>query len=588
MAGRIAQQFIDDLLARTDIVSLIDQRVRLKKAGKNYSACCPFHNEKSPSFTVSQDKQFYHCFGCGAHGNAISFLMEYDKLEFVDAVEDLASQMGLEVERENSNNSKFDQAKSQQQRQAAKDLYELIAQASRFFQQQLRSHPKKQQVIDYLKGRGLSGEVVQRFSIGYAPDEWDSLGKALGYSAQTSQQLLDAGLSIENESGRRYDRFRDRVMFPIRDKRGRYIGFGGRVLGDGTPKYLNSPETSVFHKGRELYGLYEVRQAHKQVPQILVVEGYMDVVSLAQFGVDYAVASLGTSTTPEHLQMLFRASNKIICCYDGDRAGRDAAWRALENALPHLRDEVELKFMFLPDGEDPDTLVRQEGRDGFEQRMHQAMPLSRFLFERLSQEIDISTDAGKSHMAARAYELISQVKAAFYKETLLTELATQNRMIRSQLEKELAQLERQQRNQVSSVKKLSLTPMRKAIAMILQRPAIAKDLPPSEELKQVNIKGMPLLLALIAEIHNKPDITTAQLLERWRDQPEQKHLSALASYNLEIDESGYPDELQDIIASFIEQLLLQRYEQLNVKSLNGTLSIEEKREMLQLITELKP
>ncbi len=269
-------------------------------------------------------------------------------------------------------------------------------------------------------------------------------------------------------------------MFPIRDKRGRYIGFGGRVLGDGTPKYLNSPETSVFHKGRELYGLYEVRQAHKQVPQILVVEGYMDVVSLAQFGVDYAVASLGTSTTPEHLQMLFRASNKIICCYDGDRAGRDAAWRALENALPHLRDEVELKFMFLPDGEDPDTLVRQEGRDGFEQRMHQAMPLSRFLFERLSQEIDISTDAGKSHMAARAYELISQVKAAFYKETLLTELATQNRMIRSQLEKELAQLERQQRNQVSSVKKLSLTPMRKAIAMILQRPAIAKDLPPQK------------------------------------------------------------------------------------------------------------
>ncbi len=588
MAGRIAQQFIDDLLARTDIVSLIDQRVRLKKAGKNYSACCPFHNEKSPSFTVSQDKQFYHCFGCGAHGNAISFLMEYDKLEFVDAVEDLASQMGLEVERENSNNSKFDQVKSQQQRQAAQDLYELIAQAGRFFQQQLRSHSKKQQVIDYLKGRGLSGEVVQRFSIGYAPDEWDALGKNLGYTAQASQQLLDAGLSIENESGRRYDRFRDRVMFPIRDKRGRYIGFGGRVLGDGTPKYLNSPETSVFHKGRELYGLYEVRQAHKQVPQILVVEGYMDVVSLAQFGVDYAVASLGTSTTPEHLQMLFRASNKIICCYDGDRAGRDAAWRALENALPHLRDEVELKFMFLPDGEDPDTLVRQEGKDGFEQRMHQAMPLSRFLFERLSQEIDISTDAGKSHMAARAYELISQVKASFYKETLLTELATQNRMIRSQLEKELAQLERQQRNQVSSVKKLSLTPMRKAIAMILQRPAIANNLPPSEELKQVSIKGMSLLLTLIAEIHNKPDITTAQLLERWRDQPEQKHLSALASYNLEIDESGYPDELQDIIASFIEQLLLQRYEQLNVKSLNGTLSIEEKREMLQLITELKP
>ncbi|WP_432454534.1 DNA primase [Agarivorans sp. QJM3NY_29] len=588
MAGRIAQQFIDDLLARTDIVSLIDQRVRLKKAGKNYSACCPFHNEKSPSFTVSQDKQFYHCFGCGAHGNAISFLMEYDKLEFVDAVEDLASQMGVEVQRENSNDSKFDPAKSQQQRQQSKDLYELTAQACRFFQQQLRVHPNKQQVIDYLKGRGLSGEVVQRFAVGYASDEWDALGKTLGGSAQASQQLVDAGLSIENEKGRRYDRFRDRIMFPIRDKRGRYIGFGGRVLGDGTPKYLNSPETRIFHKGRELYGLYEVRQAYKQVPQILVVEGYMDVVSLAQFGVDYAVASLGTSTTPEHLQMLFRASEKIICCYDGDRAGRDAAWRALENALPHLRDNVELKFMFLPDGEDPDTLVRQEGKDGFEQRMNDAMPLSRFLFERLGQDIDISTDAGKSHLASKAYQLISQVNASFYKETLLTELATQNRMLRSQLEKELAQLKQAERSRPNAQKALSLTPMRKAIAMLLQRPTIANDLPPSPQLSQVNIKGMALLQRLITEIHQKPDITTAQLLERWRDLPEQKHLNALASYNLEIDESGYPDELQDIIASFIEQLLLQRYDQLNIKSLNGTLSVEEKREMLQLVVELKP
>ncbi|MPW30580.1 DNA primase [Agarivorans sp. B2Z047] len=586
MAGRIPQQFIDDLLARTDIVSLIDQRVRLKKAGKNYSACCPFHNEKSPSFTVSQDKQFYHCFGCGAHGNAISFLMEYDKLEFVDAIEDLASQMGVEVERENSNNSKFDKEKSQQQRQASKDLYELIGHASRFFQQQLRTNPNKQQVIDYLKSRGLSGEVVQRFSIGYAPDEWDALGKALGGSKQASQQLVDAGLSIENDKGRRYDRFRDRVMFPIRDKRGRYIGFGGRVFGDGTPKYLNSPETSVFHKGRELYGLYEVRQAHKQIPQILVVEGYMDVVSLAQFEIDYAVASLGTSTTPEHLQTLFRTSNQIICCYDGDRAGRDAAWRALENALPHLRDNVELKFMFLPDGEDPDTLVRQEGKDGFEQRMHKAMPLSRFMFERLSQEIDVTTDAGKSHLAARASELIKPVQAEFYREMLKGELAKWLRWDSNRLTKFFAASDPKPQNKQAN--SLKITPMRKAIAMILQRPDIANELPPSEQLKQVNIKGMPLLLALIGEIHKKPEITTGQLIERWREQPEQKHLSALAGYNLEIDESGYPDELQDIIASFVEQLLLQRYEQLNVKSLQGTLSVEEKYEMQQLVVELKP
>ncbi|WP_026959196.1 DNA primase [Aliagarivorans taiwanensis] len=585
MAGRITQQFIDNLLARADIVSLIDQRVSLKKTGKNYSACCPFHNEKTPSFSVSPDKQFYHCFGCGAHGNAIGFIMEYDKLDFVEAVEELAGQMGMEVEREEGRGGKFNPQQNQQQKQYAKDLYELMQHATRYFQQQLREHPEKQKVIDYLKGRGLSGEVAQKFAIGYAPDAWDSLNKLFGQQAQ--QMLLDSGMSIKSDKGRCYDRFRDRLMFPIRDKRGRYIGFGGRVLGDGTPKYLNSPETPIFHKGQELYGLYEVRQAYNKIPQILVVEGYMDVVSLAQFDIDYAVASLGTSTTPEHLQTLFRASRQIICCYDGDRAGRDAAWRALENALPQLRDEVELKFMFLPDGEDPDSLVRQEGKDGFEQRMQQAMPLSQFLFERLAQDIDISTDAGKSHLASQAYQLINQIPAEFYKETLLSELATRNRWLRNRLDTELAQIKKNRPQANVKQTKLSLTPMRKAIAMLLQTPQIGLQVPTVPGLESLDQKGIEILLELLEHIKQKPDITTAQLLERWRDLPQQKHLNLLAGYDLQIDEQGYQEELDDTISSFVDQLLHQRFDQLTVKSLQGQLSPEEKREMQTLMTELK-
>jgi len=338
MAGRISRQFIDDLLARADIVELVDGRVPLKKAGKNYQACCPFHNEKSPSFTVSQDKQFYHCFGCGEHGNAISFLMEFDRLDFVDAIEELASHCGIEVVREENNATPAEQRRQQQVYQQKQDDYELMNQISRFFQQQLKTATDKETAVNYLKGRGLSGEVVKRFGIGYISDAWDGMMKVFSSYGKANQQLVDLGMAIQGDKNRPYDRFRGRIMFPIRDKRGRVIGFGGRVLGDEKPKYLNSPETRVYHKGQELYGLYEAKQANKNLERLVVVEGYMDVVALAQHGVNYAVASLGTATTSEQLQTMFRTVKEVICCYDGDRAGRDAAWRAMENALPLIRD----------------------------------------------------------------------------------------------------------------------------------------------------------------------------------------------------------------------------------------------------------
>ncbi len=402
MAGRIPRVFINDLLARTDIIDLIDARVKLKKQGKNYHACCPFHNEKTPSFTVNGEKQFYHCFGCGAHGNAIDFLMNYDKLEFVETVEELAAMHNLDVPYEAGNGP------SQIERHQRQTLYQLMDGLSAFYQQSL-NQPAAEPARQYLAQRGLSSEVISRFAIGYAPPGWDNVLKRFGGNGENRQSLTDAGMLVTNDRGRTYDRFRERVMFPIRDKRGRVIGFGGRVMGDAMPKYLNSPETDIFHKGRQLYGLYEAQQDNAEPPRLLVVEGYMDVVALAQYDINYAVASLGTSTTAEHIQLLFRVTNSVICCYDGDRAGREAAWRALETALPYMTDGRQLRFMFLPDGEDPDTLVRKEGKAAFEARMEQAQPLSTFLFNSLMPQVDLSTPDGRAQLSTLALPLISQV-----------------------------------------------------------------------------------------------------------------------------------------------------------------------------------
>ncbi|MBB2496745.1 DNA primase [Aquipseudomonas ullengensis] len=405
MAGLIPQSFIDDLLNRTDIVEVVSSRIQLKKAGKNYTACCPFHKEKTPSFSVSPDKQFYYCFGCGAGGNALGFVMDHDSLDFPLAIEELAKRAGMEIPREEG-------GRNHKPRQPTDSpLYPLLTAASDYYRQALKSHPTRKAAVTYLKGRGLSGEIARDFGLGFAPPGWDNLLKHLGGDSLQQKAMIDAGLLIENaDTKRTYDRFRDRVMFPIRDSRGRIIAFGGRVLGDDKPKYLNSPETPVFHKGQELYGLYEARKNNRDLDEIMVVEGYMDVIALAQQGLRNAVATLGTATSEEHLKRLFRLVPSVLFCFDGDAAGRKAAWRALESTLPSLQDGRRARFLFLPDGEDPDSLVRAEGTDAFRARINQhAQPLAEYFFQQLSEEADPRSLEGKAHLVTLAAPLIDKI-----------------------------------------------------------------------------------------------------------------------------------------------------------------------------------
>ena len=420
MAGLIPQDFVDDLLDRIDIVSLVDSRVKLKKTGKNYSACCPFHDEKTPSFTVSQDKQFFYCFGCGASGNAVGFIMDYERLDFPQAVESLAHLAGLEVPREQRSPEQVKKA------EVRKSLYTLLEKSSEHFQLQLREHKQRQQVVNYLKTRGLTGEVAKNFGIGFAPPGWDNLLKALGETEEDKKLLIEAGMLIAHEQEQKlYDRFRERVMFPIRDLRGRVIGFGGRVLDNSKPKYLNSPETPVFHKGKELYGLYEARQAYKEIPRLLVVEGYMDVVALAQFGLRYGVATLGTASGEDHLRLAFKYTSEVVFCFDGDEAGRRAARRALEVSLPVMQDGWQVRFLFLPDGEDPDTLVRQIGPEKFEGLIRdRAIPLEDYLFDAVSDGLDLKRMEHRARLSKLAAPLIYQLPKGVYRELMFQQLAT--------------------------------------------------------------------------------------------------------------------------------------------------------------------
>ncbi len=412
----IPQSFIQDLLGRVDIVDVVDRHVKLKRAGANYVACCPFHSEKTPSFTVSQTKQFYHCFGCGAHGTAVGFLMEYSGMGFVEAVKELAQATGMQVPEVRSDSA---QRKAEQ----GDDLYAVLLKAAQFYRAHLKDAPR---AIAYLKQRGLSGDIARRFGIGYAPEGWQGLAGA--FSDYEGPMLAGAGLVKSNEDGKRYDVFRDRIIFPIVDVRGNVIGFGGRVLGDGEPKYLNSPETAVFEKGRELYGLYQARRAIRDAGRVVVVEGYMDVVALAQHGVDYAVATLGTATTPLHVQKLLRQSDEIVFCFDGDAAGRRAAWRALENSLAQLQDGKQVKFLFLPEGEDPDTYVRKHGKPAFEALLDRAVPLSRFLLDELASRVDLSTAEGRANCIHAAKPLLKQVQAGALRVQLVRELAEKCRL----------------------------------------------------------------------------------------------------------------------------------------------------------------
>ncbi|MGP5326487.1 DNA primase [Vreelandella titanicae] len=428
MAGQIPQRFIDDLLGRVDVVEVVGERVQLKKAGRNYSGLCPFHQEKTPSFTVSADKQFYHCFGCGANGNALRFLMEYDKLPFPEAVEQLAGRLGIEVPREGA-----DDPRAQQREKKRKEGVNLLELAASFYRERLKMQ-EGQPAQRYLSGRGLSDEVIKTYGIGYAPAGWEALKQHLSERGIGEPVQVEYGLLIHREdTGRTYDRFRDRVMFPIRDLRGRTIAFGGRVMGDDQPKYLNSPETPVFHKGRELYGLYEARQASNKLEQLIMVEGYMDVVALAQYGIHNAVATLGTATTEDHLTRLFRLVSRVVFCFDGDRAGRQAASRALETALPQMIDGREARFLFLPEGDDPDTLVRREGTQAFQDRVTCAMPLSEFLFEQAAQGRDLNTVEGRERFASQVLEALNKVPEGMLKSLLLESLAKRSGLAQEQL-----------------------------------------------------------------------------------------------------------------------------------------------------------
>ncbi len=589
MPGKIPQQFIDDILARADIVELIDARVPLKKAGKDFQACCPFHNEKTPSFTVSQSKQFYHCFGCGAHGSAIGFLMEYDNLDFIEAIQELADNLGLEVPREDNGNMARPATHT-------KALFALTEQANHFYQRQLREHEQKQLAVDYLKSRGLSGRIAKHFSLGYSADEWRGLDNALGKDERKREQLVEVGLLIKKSANDYYDRFRHRIMFPIRDLRGRVMGFGGRTLGGNTnsegkgdapgydtPKYLNSPETPLFHKGRELYGFYEACQSNRKLHRVLVVEGYMDVVALAQHGITYAVATLGTSTSSEHVERLFRKVDDIVFCFDGDRAGREAAWRALDNALPALRDGRQIRFLFLPDGEDPDTLVRKEGSERFTQRIAQASTLSQYLFDQLGRNTDISAIDGRARLAEAAKPLLKKLPSGAFQQMMIAELAQRTRIDVNLLSVDISGNSAQTTPTISRSKP---TPaqrgpslVRKAITVLLHRPDLAKSTENGAWLKDIDQAGITLLLSLLELLHQHPHLSTGGILEHWRDTEHGRHLSRLAALPSLLDSDALAMEWEDTLNSLRKLAYEAQLERLEERDRLGVTSSEEKAEL---------
>ncbi|MCL7782410.1 DNA primase [Pasteurella multocida] len=577
MKGSIPRTFIDDLLAKIDIVELVNSRVKLKKAGRDYQACCPFHHEKTPSFTVSQKKQFYHCFGCGAHGNAISFLMEYDKLEFVEAIEELAGMLGLEIPRENKPHFHGKQINLQTKR----NLYELMQEIAQFYQQQLAQHIPAQ---SYLQQRGLSPEVVSRFQIGFVPNSFDAVLQRFGQQKEDQQKLFDLGMLSRSEQGKIYDRFRHRIMFPIRDRRGRTIAFGGRVLGDEKPKYLNSPESATFHKGNELYGLYEALQANESPEMLLVVEGYMDVVALAQFGVDYAVASLGTATTAEQIQLLFRSTEQAICCYDGDRAGREAAWRAFENALPYLEDGRQLKFVFLPDGEDPDSFIRQHGKASFEQYMQKALSLSEFLFTSLAPQVDFSSKEGKTKLAALAVPLIKKIPGDMLRLSLRNTLAQKLGILdQAQLESLIPSYS--EMKITASPQPVKRTPMRVLIGLLLQNPELAQLVPDLSPLRTLNEPGLDLLEKLTALCQEKVGITTGQILEYWRDTEHSKALEILASWNHLVEDTQIEETFKSTLRYLYFQLIEHEIDLLIAKDRSEGLNMNERKKLTQLLVK---
>ena len=570
--ARIPDAFIDDLLARTDIVEVVGSRVPLKRQGKEYAARCPFHDERSASFTVSPTKQFYHCFGCGAHGTAISFLMNYDRLEFLDAVDELAKRAGMDVPR-NEN------PRSPQQQDDSRELYSALEAATRFFQNNLQGSDKAR---SYLDSRGVDEENRARFQIGYAPDGYSGLRDALGKDERRMKLLDRAGLFSKNDRGHVYDKFRDRVMFPIFDRRGRVIAFGGRVFEkDDGPKYLNSPETALFHKGRELYGLWQVRQANQKIERLIVVEGYMDVVSLFQFGVTQAVATLGTATTPDHAELLFRNAPDVFFCFDGDAAGRRAGWKALESVLPRMKDGRQAFFLFLPDGEDPDTIVRKEGAEAFNERLKQATPLSQFFFDELTREINLGTLDGKARLAERAKPMLAQIPDGAFGDLMKQQLAQLTGLGGNAQAARAPMPQRQPSRTIQPVAKRSL--VRGAIAVLLQQPSLALTLGGQHHFQGLRLPGVELLLELLGLVEQRPDISTGALLEHFDGREEQASLHTLAAQTLPGTEASWTQELHDAVAQLEKQLLVQRLEELLAKQRQQGLDDTDKYELRELL-----
>jgi len=582
MAGRIPQAFLDDLLDRVDIVEVIDRRVKLKKSGKNYSARCPFHEERSPSFSVNPDKQFYYCFGCGAGGNALTFLMEYENLEFPQAVENLASNAGMTIPREPSRGG-HDAA---QKEVSNKPLYALMERVSTFYQQQLRNHPQAHRAVDYLKARGLSGEIAKQFGLGFAPPGWDSLHSGLGGGDELRELLIKTGMLVKNESGRVYDRFRDRVVFPIHDRRGRVIAFGGRVLGDDKPKYLNSPETEIFHKGRELYGLYQARQNTRKLDRVLVVEGYMDVIALAQHGISYATATLGTATSNTPLERVYRLCPEVVFCFDGDEAGRKAAFRALEAALPCMEDGRQAKFLFLPEGQDPDDAVRGGGQAHFEALLGQAVPLETFLFDAVAQGLDLASLDGRARMSKLALPYVRQLPEGVYRQLMFQALAQRTGLELSSLMlleapspvptdalpdygpepdyeppadydgppgPDHAQPEPPQpaRFTHQAPAKGYSNLAQAAIALVLHQPDIAQLVSPDlqDGTDEVGGDDGQLLRELLQLLHRRPESSTAMLLGHWYGTDEGKLLSRLAGQERLIPATAIEQQFVDTMTA---------------------------------------
>ena len=567
MAKKIPQSFLDQLINRVDIIDVIGSRIKLKKSGHNYHAKCPFHNENTPSFSASQKKQFYYCFGCGAHGNSISFIMEYDKLDFKTTVETLAASVNLEVPVTDDNSP------------STKPDYEVMETAAKLFYQQLR---KSSDAINYLKQRGLTGETTKQFQIGFAPPGWHLMTKS--FAPNQTQQLLKNGLILRNDKGSHYDRFRDRIMFPIRDIRGRVIAFGGRCLDQSTPKYLNSPETALFQKKRQLYGLYEAKQASTKLDHLIFVEGYMDVVSLHQHGITTAIATLGTATSTEHLQLAFRHTSKIIFCFDGDRAGRDAAWRALKNALPIMRDGLEAQFIFLPEKQDPDSMIKQYGKEAFQQLIDHADSLSDIFFQHINTNINIDKMDGRAKLAHEALTLLEQIPQGIFKQLMLDKLANTINVDAKQFDQQTPVYKKP-----AETKPSTLSPMKRCLSILIQHPNLANEIDnhQTQELETITLKGTSLLNKLIQLIQNSDTPQNTGILLTYFDDEQKQYLSKLATLEYLIPEKGLKSELNGAITRLIitnRQVIIN---QLLIKAGNNQLTDTEKHQLQQLISQQK-